>query len=140
MCLKVPPSQILEFVSAIDKVIHEERKTSEDSISQDRIELIKHLKSIKKQAEEIKISSSEKHGPPPPADFSPDRGNSPATTPHSVPCGAVPAIGGPAALVKFGQSKLSSSVGGSKVSFYRFGRDNFCVFSFPSIQKLKFFL
>ncbi|KAK3927966.1 NCK-interacting protein with SH3 domain [Frankliniella fusca] len=110
--IQVPPSQILEFVSACEKILAEERKSSGDSVSHDRIDLAKHLSSIRKQAEEIQqTSTSHKHGPPPPADFSPDRGNSPATTPHSVPCGAVPAIGGPAALLKFGQSKYSASAG-----------------------------
>lgn len=108
--IQVSTSQMLEFVSTCEKVISDERKASGDSVSQDRAELIKYLASVRKQAEENKTSSRQK-GPPPPADFSPDRGNSPATTPHSVPCGAVPAIGGPAALHKFGQSKLSASVG-----------------------------
>lgn len=100
----------------------QERKSSGDSFSQDRVELSKYLATVRKEAEESQMltSLSQKHGPPPPADFSPDRGSSPATTPHAVPCGAVPAIGGPAAmLVKFGQSKLSVSAGG-KVSFLLF--------------------
>lgn len=107
--IQVSPSQIFDFVSACEKVFAEEHKASGDSIPQDRSDLSKHLASIRKQAEESQLLS--KHGPPPPADFSPDRGNSPATTPHSVPCGAVPAIGGAAMLPKFGQSKFSVSSG-----------------------------